>query len=103
MPQPGEAIAGAFVVGEDGLAYLSVFPRELVVFRAKRSLLRKPKVTDEAAASRPRPEIRSAAVDKAGALEIDFADGSSWQFEVGSDQLTGAQQIVAELAASGPA
>jgi hypothetical protein len=102
MPHLEQAIAGAFVAGDEGFAYLAVFPDELVVFQAKRTPLRKPKAMDEPVASRARSDIRSAQVDNAGAVEIAFADGASWRFDVASDQLPGAQQIVAELAASGP-
>jgi hypothetical protein len=68
----------------------------------KKSLLGKIKATAEITASKRRATIKSAAVDKAGALEIDFADGAGWRFDVPQDQLTGAQNIVAELATSGP-
>jgi hypothetical protein len=99
-----EAIAKAFVVGENGLAQVALFPDEIMAFKARRTLLRKPKATEEVNSSRRRAEITSAAVDKeAGALEIAFAGGDRWKFEVPSEELKGAQQIVAELAATGTA
>jgi hypothetical protein len=97
-----EAIATAFVVAPEGPAQLALFPDEVAVFKAKKGLLGKIKATAEIVSSKRRATIRSAAVDKAGALEIGFADGADWRFDVPDDQLEGAQQIVAELAASGP-
>jgi hypothetical protein len=97
-----EAIATAFVVAPEGHAQLAVFPDEVAVFKTKRGLLGKIKATADIVASKRRATIRSAVVDKAGALEIAFADGADWRFDVPEDQLKGAQNIVAELAASGP-
>jgi hypothetical protein len=51
-------------------------------------------------ASAPRDAVRSAAIEKgriAGVLELSFADGSSWAFDVPKVHLSGAQQIAAEL------
>jgi predicted metallo-beta-lactamase superfamily hydrolase len=89
-------------VGEDGPVQLTLFPEEVAVYKAKRSLLGKLKATDQIADSKRRAQITSASVDKAGAIEISFADGAVWRFDVPADQQVGAQQIVAELAASGP-
>jgi hypothetical protein len=98
-----DAIATAFVVGPDGPAQLALFPDEVATRKVKRSLLGKQKATDEISASKRRAEIKSAVVDKAGTVEITFADGTDWRFDVATDQLNGAQQIVAELAGSGAA
>jgi hypothetical protein len=97
-----EAIATAFVVAPEGPAQLALFPDEVAVFKAKKGLLGKIKATAEIVSSKRRATIKSAAVDKAGALEIAFADGADWRFDVPDDQLKGAQHIVAELATSGP-
>lgn len=95
------AIATAFVVAPEGPAQLALFPDEVAVFKVKKGLLGKIKATAEITASKRRATIRSAAVDKAGALEIAFADGADWRFDVPEDQISGAQSIVAELATSG--
>jgi hypothetical protein len=97
-----EAIATAFVVAPEGHAQLALFPDEVAVLKAKKGLLGKLKATAEIVASKRRATIKSAVVDKAGALEITFADGADWRFDVPEDQLSGAQNIVAELATSGP-
>ena len=97
-----EAIATAFVVAPEGPAQLALFPDEVAVFKAKKGLLGKIKATADIIASKRRATIKSAVVDKAGALEIAFADGADWRFDVPEDQLSGAQNIVAELATSGP-
>jgi hypothetical protein len=97
-----EAIATAFVVAPEGPAQLALFPDEVAVFKVKKGLLGKLKATAEIVASKRRATIRSAVVDKAGGLEIAFADGADWRFDVPQDQISGAQNIVAELAASGP-
>jgi hypothetical protein len=81
------------------IAYLSVFPDEIVLCRAKRGAFR-PKPTEERIASAPRTSVRSANVDKgriAGVLEISFVDGSSWTFDVPKVHLAGANQITAAL------
>jgi hypothetical protein len=97
-----EPIATARVVAPQGPAELVLFPDEVAVYRIKRSLLGKSKA-GEVIASKRRAQLKSAQVDKdAGVLEITFVDGADWRFGVPADQLTGAQQIVAELAASGP-
>ena len=98
-----QTIATAFVVGEAGRSQLALTADEVVAYKAKRTLFRQLRATGEVSASKRREEITSAAVDKeTGTLEIAFADGTSWRFEVPPDELAGVQQIVAELAASGP-
>ena len=81
------------------IAHLSVSADEIVLGRAKRGAFR-PKPTDDAIASAPRASVRSAKVEKgriAGVLEISFADGSSWRFDVPKVHLEGARQIAAAL------
>jgi hypothetical protein len=82
------------------IAYLAVSAEELTMFRAKRGAF-KPKPTTEAIASAPRADVSSATVEKgriAGVLEIRFADGESWTFDVPKVHLSGANEIAAALA-----
>jgi hypothetical protein len=88
---------------EPQIAYLSVFADQVVLFHAKGGAFR-PKPTDEVVASAPRSSVESARVEKgriAGVLEISFADGSSWAFDVPKVHLGGAQQVAATLAPAG--
>jgi hypothetical protein len=81
------------------LGYLSVFPTEVVLFAAKRGAF-KPKPTTNVIATAPRSSVRSAQIDKgriAGILDITFADGTAWQFEVPRVHLGGANQVVSVL------
>jgi hypothetical protein len=82
------------------IAYLAVFADEIVMFRAKRGALR-PKQTTDVLAAAPRGDLRAAQLDKgrlAGVLAIDFADGTSWAFDVPKVHLAGAAAIAAALA-----
>ena len=92
--------AGSSPLRQGQIAYLSVFADELVLFHAKRGAFR-PKPTDEAIASAPRSSVESARLEKgkiAGVLEISFAGGSTWAFDVPKVHLGGARQIAATLA-----
>ena len=85
------------------IAYLSVSADELVLFHAKRGAFR-PKPTDEVVASAPRSSVESARLEKgriAGVLEISFAGGSTWAFDIPKVHLGGAQQVAAALAPFG--
>jgi hypothetical protein len=85
------------------IAYLSVSADELVLFHAKRGAFR-PKPTDEIVASAPRSTVERATLEKgriAGVLEISFAGGSTWEFDIPKVHLGGAQQIAAILAPFG--
>ena len=85
------------------IAYLSVSDDELVLFHAKRGAFR-PKPTDEVVASAPRSSVEFARFEKgriAGVLEISFAGGSTWAFDIPKVHLGGAQQIAAVLAPFG--
>ena len=96
----GEAAASAASAGTAGasplrtgqIAYLSVSADELVLFQAKRGAFR-PKPTDEVVASAPRSTVESATLEKgriAGVLEISFAGGSNWAFDIPKVHLGGA-------------
>jgi hypothetical protein len=95
--------AGASPLRPGQIAYLSVSADELVLFHAKRGAFR-PKPTDEVVASAPRSSVESATLEKgriAGVLEISFAGGSTWAFDIPKVHLGGAQQIAAALAPFG--
>jgi hypothetical protein len=82
------------------IAYLAVFPRDLVLFKAKRGAFR-PKTTDEVLASAPRDAVRRAHVGHGrslNSLEIRFADGTHWEFDIPRVYLDGAEAIEANLA-----
>jgi hypothetical protein len=108
----GEAAASAASAGTAGasplrtgqIAYLSVSADELVLFHAKRGAFR-PKPTEEVVASAPRSTVESATLEKgriAGVLEIFFAGGSNWAFDIPKVHLGGAQQVAAALTPFGP-
>jgi hypothetical protein len=97
----GTARASPLRTGQ--IAYLSVSADELVLFHAKRGAFR-PRPTDEVVASAPRSTVESATLEKgrlAGVLEISFAGGSNWAFDIPKVHLGGAQQITAVLAPFG--
>jgi hypothetical protein len=102
----GAAIGGGGVASEASplrrgqIAYLAVFPEELVLFNAKRGAFA-PKPTTEVIAASPRTAVGSAKVERgmiAGVLQISFADGSTWEFDVPRVHLAGADGVVAALA-----
>jgi hypothetical protein len=91
------ATTGPLRKGEIG--YLGIFPIEVVLFAAKRGAF-KPKPTTNVIATAPRSSVRSAQIAKgriAGLLDITFADGTAWQFEIPRVHLGGANQVVSEL------
>jgi hypothetical protein len=95
--------AGASPLRAGSIAYLSVSADEVVLFHAKRGAFR-PKATDEVVASAPRSTVERATLEKgriAGVLEISFAGGSTWAFDIPKVHLGGAQQIAAALAPFG--
>jgi hypothetical protein len=96
--------AGASPLRTGQIAYLSVSADELVLFHAKRGAFR-PRPTDEVVASAPRSTVESATLEKgriAGVLEISFAGGSNWAFDIPKVHLGGAQQVAAALTPFGP-
>jgi hypothetical protein len=94
-------MAGSSPLAQGAIAYLGVTPDAVILFRAKRGLL-KPKATEEVVANAPRSEVANAAVAEgrlASALTVTFGDGSSWTFDIPKIHLKGAREIVASLAA----
>jgi hypothetical protein len=92
--------ADASPLGKGQIGYLAVFPEEVAMFRAKRGALR-PKPTTEVIASAPRTELRGATIERgriASVLELSFADGSSWAFDVPKVHLAGAKAIAEAVA-----
>ena len=86
-------------LGKGQIGYLAVYDDRVVMFRGKRGAF-KPKPTTEEIAAAPRAEVTGATVEKgrlAGVLEIRFADGSTWAFDVPKVHLSGANQIAAAL------
>lgn len=81
------------------IAYLGVFDAEVVLFRAKRGAF-KPKPLPDRVATATRTELLGAQLERhglSGALELRFADGSSWAFDVPKVHLKGAQAIADAL------
>jgi hypothetical protein len=92
--------AGSSPMRAGQIAYLGLCGEELTLFRAKRGAFR-PKATDEVIATAPRTSVSAAAVDRgrlAGVLQLTFADGSTWAFDVPKVHLSGAEAIAAALA-----
>jgi hypothetical protein len=81
------------------LAYLAVTPEAVEVYKAKRGAL-KPKVTDELLGRCPRGDVTASRYKKGkmvGVFELDFADGSSWAFDVGRAFAKGAGEVAGAL------
>jgi len=94
-------MASSSPVAAGSIAYLGVTPDAVILFRAKRGLL-KPKATDELIANAPRTEVASAVVAEgrlASVLTVTFTDQSSWTFDIPKIHLKGAREIVAALSA----
>ena len=94
-------MAGSSPVAPGSIAYLGVTLDAVILFRAKRGLL-KPKATDELIASAPRTEVASAVVAEgrlASVLTVTFADQSSWTFDIPKIHLKGAREVAAALVA----
>ena len=72
-------------LGND-LAYLAIVSDTLTLFKTKRSLVGlKPKLTDEVLVTVPRSDLTGSTFQKGAIVsvfELDFQDGSSWQFDV---------------------
>jgi hypothetical protein len=83
------------------IAYVGVLADEVVLFKAKRGAF-KPKPLDEQIASAPRAEVLAATLEKgrlAGVLELSFASGASWTFDIPKVHLKGAASIAETLSA----
>jgi hypothetical protein len=92
-------VDGASPLQEGQLAYLAVMPDSVVLFAAKKGAF-KPKPTDSVIATAPRSATRTARSQKrklAGILEITFADGSTWSFDVPRVHLKNADRVAAVL------
>jgi hypothetical protein len=102
----GGALAGAATqpaerspVEAGKIAFIAVFPAEVVVFRGKRGAL-KPKPTAEVIASVPRSAIASAQLDRKGmsaALTVTFTDGGTWEFDLPRVHVKAAKDVVGAL------
>lgn len=93
---------GAASLERGALAYLAVLPESVVVFRAKRGAL-KPKALDDIVVEVPRAEVQRARYKKGmavGVFELEFADGSTWAFDVGRAFAKSAGQVAAALGAT---
>jgi hypothetical protein len=93
------AHAGSSPMRAGQIAYLGLSGEELTLFRAKRGAFR-PKATDDVIAVAPRTSVSTASVERgrlAGVLEVTFADGSTWAFDVPKVHLSGAEAIAAAL------
>jgi hypothetical protein len=91
--------AGSSPIRAGQIAYLGLNVEELTLFRAKRGAFR-PKATDEVIAVAPRTSVSGAGLERgrlAGVLEVTFADGSTWAFDVPKVHLSGAEAIAAAL------
>lgn len=91
--------AGSSPIHAGQIAYLGLAGEELTLFRAKRGAFR-PKVTDEVIATAPRASVTAVGLDRgrlAGVLQLTFADGSTWAFDVPKVHLSGAEAIAAAL------
>jgi hypothetical protein len=91
--------ADASPVAKGRIAFLAVFPDELVLFAGKRGAF-KPKPTADVIASAPRASVASAELERkglSGALTIAFADGASWAFDMPKVHLKTAEQVAQAL------
>jgi len=91
---------GSSPIRKGQLGYVAVYADRVVLFAAKRGAFRG-KPTDDVLASAPRTAVAAAHLKLgriAGVLEIDFADGSAWAFDIPKIYRAGAEEIVAALA-----
>lgn len=91
--------AGSSPIRAGQIAYLRLTSEELTLFRAKRGAFR-PKATDDAIATAPCTSVSEAKLDRgrlAGVLQVTFADGTVWAFDVPKVHLSGAEAIAAAI------
>jgi hypothetical protein len=91
--------AGSSPIRAGQIAYLGLSGEELTLFRAKRGAFR-PKATDDVIATAARASVSAAELERgrlAGVLQVTFADGSTWAFDVPKVHLSGAEEIAAAL------
>lgn len=103
----GSAIAGTTAearekspLGAGKIAFLAVFPEEVVLFAGKRGAF-KPKPTADVLASVPRASVSSASVERKaikGVLSLTFADGEKWEFDLPRAYLKGGEKVAGSLA-----
>ena len=94
--------SGARSLEQGALAYLAVLPESVVVFQAKRGAL-KPKALDDIVVEVPRTEVQAARYKKGmavGVFELEFADGSTWAYDVCRAFAKSAGKVAAELGAT---
>jgi hypothetical protein len=102
----GQAVVGSAAEQADAspvekgkIAFLAVFPDELVLFAGKRGAF-KPKPTGDVIASAPRASVASAQLERhglSGALTVSFADGGSWAFDMPKVHLKTAERVAQAL------
>jgi len=96
--------AGSSPLAKGDIAYLGVTADSVILFRAKRGLL-KPKATDDVIATAPRAETASARVEEgrlSSVLSIAFSDATTWTFDIPKIHLKGAREIATALAPTRP-
>lgn len=85
----------------DEFGYLAVMPDKIVLFKTKRSLMAmKPKLLDETWAEAPLSDVTQSAFTKGklvSVLEIEFADGSNWQFDVARNNRKDGEAVAQRL------
>ena len=92
-------LGGASPLQKGEVGYLAVMTDSVLLFAVKSGGF-KLKRTDSIIASVPRSATRAARVQKkrlAGILQVTFADGSAWSFDVPRANLKSAQEVVAAL------
>ena len=88
----------------DQMGFLTVTNDDVTLFKTNRSLVGlKPKVSDEVIAQVARSDITSSSLTKGklvSVFELDFADGSRWEFDVARQHRKDAEQVAQALSAS---
>jgi hypothetical protein len=95
----GGVDAGASPLKRGDIAYLALLSDELVLFKAKRGAF-KPKPTEAVIAAGPLRDVKGATVERgriAGVLRVEFADGTTWEFDVPRVHLAATEAIAAHL------
>jgi hypothetical protein len=104
----GGAIAGGLAdsgpdhspLKKGSIAFLAVFPDEIVLFAGKRGAF-KPKATEEVIATAPRDSVATAELERkkvAGVLTVTFQDGATWAFDMPKVHLKTAERVAGALA-----
>jgi hypothetical protein len=91
---PIDDLGGAPYFGDIG--YVAVTADEVAIVKGKHGLF-KPKVGKEVIARAPRAGLAGAELDGGvlkAAMRFDFADGSSWEFEIPKIYRGTAEQVV---------